>query len=103
MTDPAKFRREFMRWVLLLALNNARDADGASDTLLLSIIRAEFADATRSKVRRELDYLAERGLIKLHKRPDGELVADIGRYGIDMVEYNIDCAPGIARPQKYGL
>lgn len=42
MTDPAKFRREFMRWVLLLALNNARDADGASDTLLLSIILADL-------------------------------------------------------------
>ncbi len=101
MTDHAKVRREFLRWTLLLALNNARDVDGTGETLLLAIIQAEFPDASAIELRRELDYLAERDLIRLTKRPDGRWLADINRYGIDVVEYTVDVDPGIARPTKY--
>jgi len=101
MADPAKVRREFMRWQILLALNNARDVDGTGETLLLAIVQAEFPDASALELRRELDYLAERDLIRLTKRPDGRWLADINRYGIDVVEYTVDVDPGIARPQKY--
>lgn len=101
MTDLAKVRREFMRWQILLALNNAREADGAGEGLLLSIIQAEFPDATPVELRRELDYLAERALIHLDKKPDGRWIADINRHGIDVVEYTVECDPGISRPRKY--
>lgn len=101
MIDPNKVRREFQRWILLVALNNARAGGGASEALLLQVVQGEYADATPVEIRAQLDYLEERGLIKLDKRPDGRWIADIGRYGIDVVEYTVDVDPGIARPVKY--
>lgn len=100
MIDMAKMRREFMRWMLLIGLNNARASGGAAETLLLAIVQSEYADATPVEVRAELDYLEERGLIHIEKSPDGRWHADIGRYGIDVVEYTVDVDPGIARPKK---
>ena len=48
-----------------------------------------------------LAYLAERALIHLDKKPDGRWIADINRHGIDVVEYTVECDPGISRPRKY--
>lgn len=101
MSDMTQIRHELIRWQLLLALNNAREADGAGEALLLAIIQADHPDATAVELRRELDYLAERCLIRIVKAPNGKWTADINRHGIDMVEYTIDCEPGIARPKKY--
>lgn len=101
MTDPAKFRREHIRWIVLLALNNARPV-GASDRLLLSVARAEYPDITLIELRRELDYLADRKLVELRLPHDGgEWRAGLTRYGVDVVEYTVNCEPGIARPEKY--
>ena len=101
MIDATKLRREFIRWMLLVALNNARASGGASETLLLQVAQAEYADASPFEIRAELDYLFERELVKIDKRPDGNWIADIGRYGIDVVEYTVDCDAGIGRPKKY--
>ncbi|GHU37663.1 hypothetical protein AGMMS50256_35900 [Betaproteobacteria bacterium] len=101
MTDIAKFRREFMRWIILLTLNNARPM-GALDNQVLTVSRAEFPDATLLELRRELDYLKERMLIAIRLPPDGGAWrCELTRHGIDVAEYTIDCEPGIARPDKY--
>jgi len=51
-------------------------------------------------VRRELDYLCERGLAEINKnRP--VWFAKASWHGIDFVEYTVDCFPGIARPEKW--
>jgi hypothetical protein len=101
MTEQLRIRREFMRWILLLALNNAREAEGCSERLLAAVVGGEFADVSAIEIRRELDYLFERDLIHLNKSPDGRWHADINRNGIDVVEYTVDCDPGISRPKKY--
>lgn len=98
--DMAKVRREQMRWVLLLALNNARPY-GAYEQVLLATMQGIYPDATALEVRRELDYLDDRKLVELRKEPSGRWWADLTRYGVDLAEYNIDCEPGIARPEKY--
>ena len=100
MVDHVKVRRESMRWNILLTLNNARPI-GAYEELVLSTIQAIYPDATALEVRRELDYLADRKLVDLNKTPSGAWFADLTRYGVDIAEYTIDCAPGIARPEKY--
>jgi hypothetical protein len=101
MTDAAKYRREFMRWIILLTLNNSRPL-GNADNNILSVVCTEFADCTRLELQRELDYLRDRGLATLDIPHDGGAWrCDLTRDGIDMVEYTIDCAPGIACPQKY--
>ena len=98
--DTAKIRRESMRWLVLLTLNNARPI-GAYEGPILSVAQSEYPDATAMELRRELDYLEDRKLIILRKEPSGRWFADLTRYGTDIAEYTIDCAPGIARPAKY--
>jgi hypothetical protein len=90
-----------MRWMILLTLNNARPI-GAADSVILSVVRAEFADGTLYEIRREADYLRDRGLVTIEVPPDnGAWFCDLTREGIDVAEYTVDCHPGIARPGKY--
>lgn len=100
--DQAKHRREFGRWVLMLALYNAKPV-GAFEELLLSILQGMWPDATRREVQLGLDYLADRKLIDLEKNAGTHKrwFADLNRYGVDVVEYTVPCEPGIARPEKY--
>lgn len=98
--DVQRARRENLRWLIILTLNNARPV-GAFEGPILAVARSEYPDATPLELRRELDYLHDRDLVELEKRPDGKWFADLTRYGVDIAEYTIDCEPGIARPQKY--
>nr|WP_269450860.1 hypothetical protein [Stenotrophomonas sp. MMGLT7] len=95
-----KVRREQQRWILLLALHNAAPY-GAYEEILISTVQALYPDATQLEVRRALEYLKDRCMIGLDKKPDGRWFADLSRLGTDIVEYTVDCAPGIARPEKY--
>lgn len=100
MIDPNKVRRETMRWNILLVLNNARPV-GAYEELVLATMQGMFLDASALEVRRELDYLADRDLLELRKEPGGRWFAALKRYGVDVVEYTVECDPGIGRPAKY--
>ncbi|BAK76477.1 hypothetical protein NH8B_2091 [Pseudogulbenkiania sp. NH8B] len=98
--DLQKIRRENMRWQILLVLNNARPV-GAYEEVILSVVQALYPDATAHEVRLQLDYLADRQLVKLEREPGGRWFADLTRLGVDIAEYTVDCQPGIARPEKY--
>ncbi|WP_420598626.1 cytoplasmic protein [Neptuniibacter sp.] len=98
--DIERARRESIRWLILLALNNARPI-GAGERLILTIAQAEYPDVTEHEMRRELDYLEDRKLVDINKKPSGQWHAELTRCGTDIAEYTIDCGPGIARPEKY--
>lgn len=98
--DQARIRREALRWLILLTLNNARPI-GAFEGPILSVAQSEYPDATPLELRRELDYLAGRELVNVDKQPGGRWFADLTRFGTDIAEYTIACEPGIARPAKY--
>ena len=98
--DMARVRREALRWLVLLTLNNARPV-GAFEGLVLSVAQSEYPDATPLELRREMEYLAERELVKLDKQPSGRWHAELTRHGVDIAEYTVSCEPGIARPAKY--
>ncbi|MEG0920633.1 MAG: hypothetical protein RSD57_18465 [Comamonas sp.] len=98
--DHAKVRRESMRWLILLTLNNARPI-GAQEGPILSVAQSIYADATPHEVRIHLDYLHDRDLVTVQKAPSGPWHAELTRYGVDIAEYTIECEPGIARPAKY--
>lgn len=100
MADLAKIRRENIRWQILLTLNNARPI-GAFESIVLSVIKSEYPDSTQNEIRRELEYLHSRDLVKIDHKPDGRWHAEIDRYGVDVVEYTLPVEPGIARPEKY--
>lgn len=95
----ARARREFMRWVLLLAANINRPVHSTL-RFLLSVVQGEYPDATDLEARRELDYLESRGLLKIKTDPLGQISVDLTRDGIDIVEYTVECDPGISRPAK---
>lgn len=95
-----KIRRESMRWNLMLTLNKARPYT-SNEKFLLAVAQAIYPDSTALELRRELDYLADRRMVDLVKEPSGTWFADLTRLGVDVVEYTVDCGPGIARPQKY--
>lgn len=95
-----KIRREAIRWHLLQIADVARP-QGIYTEAMLPIIRSVYPDSTESEIRRQLDYLEERDLIKVHKDGMDRWVVELTRYGIDMVEYTIDCQPGIARPTHH--
>lgn len=98
--DPAKVRREQLRWYLILALYNASPNE-LCEEVIQATMRGIYPDVTPVEVRQQLDYLESRELIKLRKQPDGRWWADLARVGTDLAEYTIDCEPGIARPVKY--
>ena len=100
MIDQAKARREHLRWLILLTLNNARPI-GAFEGPILSVAQSEYPDATALELRRELDYLHDRKLVAIERKPDGRWFAELTRYGVDVAEYTVACEPGIARPEKY--
>lgn len=92
-------RREFMRWIVLLAMNINRPTHSTL-RFLLQVVRGEYGDATELQLRRELDYLESRGLAQVFTDPLGQVSADLTREGIDVAEYTVAVAPGIARPPK---
>lgn len=98
--DMAKARREGLRWLVILTLNNARSV-GAYEFLIQTVVQCEYPDVTALELRNELDYLDNRKLIDLTKEPSGKWHAKLNRCGIDVAEYTVDCQPGIARPAKY--
>lgn len=98
--DHSKVRRESLRWLILLTLNNARPM-GAQEGPILSVAQSVYPDATQLELRRELDYLHSRELVQVVKSPSGPWHAELSRHGVDVAEYTVDCEPGIARPAKY--
>lgn len=100
MIDQTKVRRETMRWLVILTLHNASPM-GAYEELVLATVQGMFPDASALEVRRVLDYLFDRDLVKLEKQPSGRWFADLTRFGTDLAEYTVDVDPGIARPPKY--
>lgn len=95
--EIAKARRETIRWMLLVVINISRPR-GINTAALLPVITATYKDATHQEIRRELDYLEERELVKIDKDPLDNWFVELMRYGIELVEYTCPCDPGIARP-----
>ena len=98
--DHAKARREMLRWFILLTLNTSRPVD-PHESVVLSTIRGVMPDLSEHDLRKELDYLYDRSMVTLDKRPEGVWVCGLTSLGVDIAEYTVDCRPGIARPEKY--
>lgn len=94
----AHARRGAMRWHLLAAINLSRP-QGMYTSGLLPIVQSVYPDATEHEIRRELDYLEERQLVKIDKDPFDRWMVELARDGIDVAEYTVACDPGISRPR----
>ena len=94
-----KVRREEIRWRLLKALDAGRP-HSVTEALLLAVLDDVHLTVTELELRRELDYLRDRGLVAIKGEADNDWQADLTRDGIDVVEYTVEVEPGIARPPK---
>lgn len=93
-------RREELRWMILRTLDSARPI-GASETIIRNAIDPCIPDLTITELRRELDYLEDRGLLTIIERDRPIWFAKINWHGVQIVEYNEACLPGIARPKEW--
>jgi hypothetical protein len=100
LPDLARLRREALRWLILLTLNNARPL-GCPEGPILSVAQTQYPDASPMELRVNLGYLADRDLVLLTKSPHGPWHAQLTRHGVDVAEYTIDVEPGIGRPARY--
>lgn len=98
--DTEKARRDTLRWLVLHCLYATQEV-GANELMVRQTIEALYTDVTESEVRRALDYLADRGLIDFLDRAGPVWRARINHHGIDVVEYTVECHPGIARPKRW--
>jgi len=96
--DMERARREEIRWNALFALNSAQPM-GTSEVIIRNALQAIIPDITELELRKALDYLEERKLISIEKVR--VWFAKINNHGIDIVEYAVECHPGIARPKKW--
>ena len=99
--DPARIRREDIRWYLLVAADVSRP-QGSYVEQMHAIVRSVYADSTEHELKRELDYLQERELVKIERDGMDRWFVQITRHGIDFVERTIPAEPGISRPRVGG-
>lgn len=97
--DLKKHQRELARWRILRILDAGRPLPVSESTIRLALNDARLA-LTPLEIRRELDYLDDRALLRILDRDELEWAAELTHYGVDVVEYTIPCHPGIARPPK---
>ncbi|HHT7856361.1 MULTISPECIES: hypothetical protein [Pasteurellaceae] len=93
-------KKEHIRWLILLTLDHARPI-GAPESLLLSTIQTVPIQLTMIELRRELDYLQDKGLVEIKGRDTARWHAKLTSAGVDIVEYTTPVGQGIARPEKY--
>jgi Fe2+ or Zn2+ uptake regulation protein len=98
--DMEKARREELRWMILRALNAAQPV-GTTEKIVMQAVAPVAPDVTLMEIRRAMDYLAERDLVTVMGDDSPVWFAKINRHGIDIVEYTVDCHPGIARPRRW--
>lgn len=101
MIDHDKVRREAIRWHLLTVANISRPM-GIYTEAMLPVIQSLYPTATENEIRRELDYLEERELVKVKRDPMDRWFVELTRVGIDVVEYTVECDAGISRPRLKG-
>jgi hypothetical protein len=98
--DLERAQREEIRWRILKVLDAGRPLP-VSESLILRTLQDVSLPVTAAVLRRELDYLEDRKLVTIASRTGPVWSAELTHYGVDLVEYTIDCFPGIARPAKW--
>lgn len=86
-----------LRWTILRTLMVGGHI-GATDRMCLDVARAEYIGVSIDRVRTELDYLEARKLIEIERSEIYAWRAKLTRHGRDLVDYEVDVEPGIARP-----
>lgn len=99
---PNELRRiEAGRWFLLQAIG-AGDDLGIDSEMAHQLVSVKLSAYTEKWVRREADYLGDKGLVRIEKHPVYPPRYWLTGDGRDVVDYLADCPVGIHRPQFVG-
>jgi hypothetical protein len=97
--DVEQKRREEARWRILRILDAGRPI-GVSEHIVWRALTDIKLPFSMNDVRREMEYLRERGLITIEGEDSDTWFGKLTRDGIDLVEYTVPIEPGIARPRR---
>ncbi|MDD3938032.1 cytoplasmic protein [Rhodoferax sp.] len=97
--DHDRAEREFLRWVILLALWHARPY-GCSEHVIMGACRDIPIRVTFDQVRQEIHSLGKRGLVDV-KNDAPIWSAELSASGEAVVDYRADCPSDIARPNRW--
>jgi hypothetical protein len=89
-------RRKHLRWLSLVQLDAGRPGK-MNERALLPLLCSVYPDLGSQELRRELDYLALRGLLTITEKSEGWRLK-LTYQGVDIVEYTSQCPPGVGRP-----
>ena len=90
-----------LRWAVLRTIMVGGHI-GVTDVMVLDVARAEYLGATRDLIRNELGYLEDRKLVRIERSEIEPWRVLLTRHGRDVVDYTVDCEPGIRRPPRLG-
>lgn len=91
---------EGARWIILLTAKVGGHV-GATEDMILPVLRSKWLEVSAKFLRDEIDYLESRKLIETERPPVRAWRVKLTRHGRDVVDYVVDCEPGIDRPVKY--
>lgn len=88
---------ELARWLILKTAGNSGYL-GATETMIAAVLDGEVA-LSKQQLRTEIDYLENRKLVTTKRDEVKPWRIFLSRHGRDIVDYQVDCEPGIARPK----
>ncbi|SRR5690625_232179 len=87
-------RRQNLRTSILQVLNVARPY-ATSEKLILQTLGDVQEDAGPAELRRELDYLEDKAILRVRDRRAPVWMIELTAYGVDIVEGAVDLPPGL--------
>ena len=90
-------KREAMRANILMVLYTAHPYAATEQTILLTLRDAGEEQLVQDELRRDLEYLSEKELIRVHDKERNAWRCELTAYGIDVVEGAKKTPPGIAK------
>lgn len=100
MTDLEKAEREVARWRILVTIHIGGPWPVNEGTIQMALEDSAHR-MSLSKLRRELDYLARKDLVKIHDTDKPSWSITLTALGTDVVEYTAGRPDGIGRPSKW--
>jgi len=98
--DLEQKQREEARWRILRVLD-AGHPIGVGETIIWRVLADVKVPFSLHQVRRELTYLRDLTLVEIEGEHTETWSGKLTARGVQVVEYTIECPPGIARPKKY--
>ena len=94
-------QRATARWSILQTLHCGGHLGATEPMIMAVLVEIVPTQARQAALRDQLVYLERRKLVRIERSEVRPWRATLTRHGIDLVEYQIECEPGIARPPKY--